>query len=303
MFFSVVIPTYNRLDLLMKVITALKNQTNAPEFEIVVVDDGSEQPTQDAISQISGIHSLFQKNAGPAAARNKGVDAAKGDYIVFIGDDTVPDADFLFQHATVHKQANNNGLLACLGYTQWPKQYTVTPFMDHINNYGAQFGYKLIKDGDLVPFNFFYTSNISLNRQLLIDHPFDVSFPSAAWEDIELSYRLCEAGLKISYNAKAITSHYHPMDIESFSRRQFVVGRSALYFYKKHPHLRNLLAIDGLANYHPISKFRSAIIKMQIQLSQYFSFYKAKSAYNKILSDSYMKGLKEAFSQEGLIEN
>jgi glycosyltransferase involved in cell wall biosynthesis len=298
MFFSVVIPTYNRLELLFKVIAALKEQKNAPEFEIIVVDDGSEETTQQAISRISGIHTLFQKNAGPATARNRGVAAAKGDYLVFIGDDTVPNDDFLFQHATFHKEANFDKLFACLGYTQWPKEYEVTPFMHHINNYGAQFGYKLIKHGDFVPFNFFYTSNISLSRQLLIDHPFDVSFPSAAWEDIELSYRLCELGLKIRYNANAITSHYHPMNIESFSKRQFVVGKSALFFYRKHPYLKNMLAVDGLAKYRPIGKLRSTIINMQIWLSQHFTFYKAKSAYNKLLSDSYMKGLKEAFASE-----
>ena len=66
--------------------------------------------------------------------------------------------------------------------------------MDYINDYGLQFGYKLIRHGEVVPFNFFYTSNISIDRELLVAHPFDTTFPSAAWEDIELAYRLDAQG-------------------------------------------------------------------------------------------------------------
>jgi len=298
MFFSIVIPTYNRLDLLMKVIASLKSQQNAPEFEIIVVDDGSEEQTREAISGIEGVIKIFQKNAGPAAARNNGVNAAKGDYIVFLGDDTVPETDFLFQHALFHEQSGFDKMLACLGYTKWPEEYHVTRFMDHINNYGAQFGYKLIQHGAFVPFNFFYTSNISLSRELLLQYPFDTSFPAAAWEDIELSYRLSQLGLKIRYNANAVTSHYHKMDLESFGRRQYLVGKSAVYFYRKHPELKDMLAIDRLAKYHPLNGVKHAIIKLQIWLSEKISFYRAKSAYNKILTDSYLKGLKEGFEQD-----
>jgi glycosyltransferase involved in cell wall biosynthesis len=290
-----VIPTYNRLPLLRKVIAALQNQTNAPEFEIIVVDDGSEEAVQNAISGIPGIRKIFQQNSGPAVARNKGVSEASGDYVVFIGDDTVPAHDFLFQHASFHKEADYDKFFACLGYTKWPDEYNVTPFMNHINNYGAQFGYKLIRNGAFVPFNFFYTSNISLNRKLLLEYPFDTSFPAAAWEDIELGYRLSQLGLKIRYNANAITSHYHPMDITSFSKRQFTVGKSAVFFYKKHPHLINMLAIDRLSKYHPLRGAKLSLIKFQIWLSGQLKFYKAKSAYNKIITDSYMSGLKEGF--------
>src|SRR3954452_11080156 len=120
--------------------------------------------------------------------------------------------------------------------------------MDYINDYGLQFGYKLIKDGDLVPYNFFYTSNISIDRQLLVDHPFDTTFPSAAWEDIELAYRLNELGLKIRYNAKAVTRHHHPMTIDSFARRQYTVGKSGAIFYQKHPELGHFLGVHELSS-------------------------------------------------------
>src|SRR5947199_137384 len=86
--------------------------------------------------------------------------------------------------------AGDDRLTACLGYTGWPPGERVTAFMDYINDYGLQFGYKLIRDGDIVPFNFFYTSNISIDRLVLGHEPFDTTFPAAAWEDIELAFRL-----------------------------------------------------------------------------------------------------------------
>jgi GT2 family glycosyltransferase len=297
MFFSVVIPTYNRLELLVKVVDALHHQQNAPEFEIIVVDDGSEEKTREAILNINGITKIFQQNAGPAAARNKGVTAAKGDYIVFIGDDTVPEKDFLFQHALFHTEAGLNKMFACLGYTKWPEEYHVTKFMDHINNYGAQFGYKLIKHGDFIPFNFFYTSNISLSRELMLQYPFDTSFPAAAWEDIELSYRLTQLGLKIRYNANAITSHYHKMDIESFGRRQYLVGKSAVYFHQKHPELKDMLAMDRLGRFRPLGGMKLSIIRLQVWLAERLFFYKGKSAFNKLITNDYLRGLKEAFDK------
>src|SRR5213075_3125450 len=114
------------------------------------------------------------------------------------------------------------------------------------NDYGLQFGYKLIRDGEVVPFNFFYTSNISIERELLAGHPFDTTFPSAAWEDIELAYRLDALGLKIRYNARAVTRHHHPMTIDTFARRQYTVGKSGAIFYRKHPELGHFLGVHEL---------------------------------------------------------
>jgi GT2 family glycosyltransferase len=172
------------------------------------------------------------------------VSIARGRFVVFIGDDTVPEPRFLAEHARVHRQSGDDPLLACLGYTGWPRGERVTAFMHYINDYGLQFGYKLIRDGAIVPFNFFYTSNISIDRQLLVDHPFDTTFPAAAWEDIELAYRLDAMGLKIRYNANAVTRHYHPMTIDSFAKRQYTVGKSGAIFYQKHPELGHFLGVQ-----------------------------------------------------------
>ena len=99
-----------------------------------------------------------------------------------------------------------------IGYTRWHPRMRLNPFLRYINEYGLQFGYALIDDPENVPFNFFYTSNVSLPRELLLAEPFDLSFPYPAWEDIELSYRLEKGGMRLVYDRTATVAHDHPTE-------------------------------------------------------------------------------------------
>jgi len=296
MYFSIVIPTYNRLDMLLRVLDALGAQQDAPEFETIVINDGSKDATENVISQRTDITFRTQPNGGPGRARNHGVTLARGRFVIFIGDDTVPEPRFLAEHARVHRNANDDPLTACLGYTGWPHGERVTAFMDYINDFGLQFGYKLIKDGDVVPYNFFYTSNISIDRQLLVDHPFDTTFPSAAWEDIELAYRLNDLGLKIRYNAKAVTRHYHPMTIDSFARRQYTVGKSGAIFYQKHPELGHFLGVHELSSRTLADEKRLARLRRRARLGERFRFLANNDTFEKLMREHYLRGLRDGLN-------
>jgi glycosyltransferase involved in cell wall biosynthesis len=296
-FFSVVIPTWNRLDMLVRVLDALERQQDAPPFEVIVVNDGSKDDTEQVMSRREGITFLTQPNSGPGRARNRGVSVAKGRYVVFIGDDTVPEPRFLAEHARVHRESGNDPLLACLGFTGWPVGERVTAFMDYINDYGLQFGYELIRDGQDVPFNFFYTSNISLDRELLADTPFDTTFPSAAWEDIELAFRLDAKGLRIRYNAKAVTRHHHPMTIDSFARRQYTVGRSGAIFYSKHPELGGFLGVHELESRPLADERQLAWLRRKARLGERFRLLASGPVFEKLMREHYLRGLRDGLAE------
>ena len=113
----------------------------------------------------------------------------------------------------------------------------VTPFMDMVNTEGHQFGYDHMISGADQPFTCFYTSNISIDREILGERPFDPAFSSYGWEDIELGYRLSLRGVRIVYEAGARAGHFHPTDIRSFYRRQLQVGRTHPDILAIHPEL------------------------------------------------------------------
>ena len=296
MFFSVVIPTYNRLEMLMRVLAALEKQKDAPEFEVIVINDGSTDPTENIATMHWDLPLTFrsQPNSGPSAARNHGVTLARGRFVIFIGDDTVPEPLFLAEHARTHEETNNDPLIAALGYTGWPRDERVTAFMRYINDYGLQFGYKLIRDGDTVPFNFFYTSNISIDRELLASHPFDTTFPAAAWEDIELAYRLDALGLKIRYNAKAVTRHYHRMTIDSFARRQYTAGKSGAIFFSKHPELGHFLGAHDptpLANENELAR-----LTKRARWGERLSLLAKHDVFERLMRQHYLRGLRDGLN-------
>jgi glycosyltransferase involved in cell wall biosynthesis len=249
--FSVVIPTFNRLDVLPEVLAALAEQEGAPSYEVVVVDDGSTDGTGEWLAAQplkEPFVALRQANGGPASARNLGVRSARGEIVAFLGDDTVPHKGWLASHAGAHAERQGESLLAVIGYTGWHQRLPLNPFLRYINEYGLQFGYALIKTPEDVPFNFFYTSNVSLSRQALLEEPFDLRFPYAAWEDIELSYRLKQRGMRLVYEPLAQVDHDHPTDLDRFMARQEKAGYSAVVFHLLHEELGPFL---GLSDHGP----------------------------------------------------
>src|SRR5258708_38459 len=87
--FSVIIPTYNRLNFLKHAINSIRGQ-NYDGYEIIVVDDGSIDGTSEYLASLGNeVKWLRQENRGPAAARNVGATKATGSYIAFLDSDDV----------------------------------------------------------------------------------------------------------------------------------------------------------------------------------------------------------------------
>jgi len=247
---SVVIPTHNRLEVLAEVLQALEFQQGAPAFEVVVVDDGSSDGTSDWLRSRAfnlPLRVLTQENRGPAAARNTGVAVAAGRWVCFLGDDTVPSPAWISNHREAHRRRGDDPHLAVIGYTGWHRRMRLNPFLRYINEHGLQFGYALIRDREEVPFNFLYTSNLSMPRDLLLAEPFDLRFPYPAWEDIEVGYRLKKRGMRLVYEPAATVAHDHPTDLARFAARQERAGYCAVVFYRLHPELGSFLGLgpDG----------------------------------------------------------
>jgi glycosyltransferase involved in cell wall biosynthesis len=245
--YSVVMPSHQRGDVVIEVLDALDAQRGAPDFEIVVVDDGSSEAVRRALRAWRGKRPytlLEQPQAGPAVARNRGVGAARGERIALLGDDTVPEPDWLATHAAAHARYGGGDEIAVLGKTCWHRRMRRTLFLDYLNESGLQFGYALIRDPEHLPFNFFAASNISLDRARLLAEPFDESFPYPAWEDTEASYRLTRKGMRMVFEPAALNAHDHPTDYARFARRQERAGYCGVVFYLRHPELVKFVGLE-----------------------------------------------------------
>ncbi len=292
---SVIIPTYNRMDVLPEVLAGLERQEQAPSFEVVVVDDGSTDGTGEWLAgrrfEVS-VDVLSQDNAGPAAARNRGVRHARGGRVAFLGDDTVPSRGWLASHHRACEGHPDRDRLAVLGYTDWHSRVPVRPFQRYINEYGLQFGYALIDQPRDVPFNFFYTSNVSLPASLLRAEPFEQGFPYPAWEDIELSYRLTKSkpGMRMIYSRDATVAHDHPTSLGRFVKRQEKAGYSAVVFYFLHEELGSFLGI-GPEGPPPLpSRWRQLRSEWLARTLQYFPL-RTPRLWENVLRYHYIRGL------------
>lgn len=297
---SIVIPTYNRLDALTRVLEALEGQVTAAT-EVVVVDDGSTDDTWRALQRWRrrlSLVTLQQVNSGPARARNRGTAAATGEVILFLGDDTVPGEGWLATHLEEHR-LHGGEALAVLGYTSFPAQDD-SPFRRFINEFGAQFGYLLIERADRLPFNFFYTSNISLPRQVLQDlGGFREDFPAAAWEDIELAYRAVGRDLRLLYQPKARVEHHHRILPRTFRRRQRTTGRSAAIFAHLHPELGGFLGLGEVAGSGVGNAVWERLLGWAVELGEKVPGGASGRVYDRFLRSAYLAGLAEGLHSRG----
>ena len=250
---SVIIPTRDRPDILARVLAALAPQV-APDDEIIVVDDGSADAP--ALARVVGAPGVggrrrlvsLPSGRGPAAARNAGLQQARGDLILFSGDDTIPAPQLLARHRAVHR-AYPEETVGCLGFVTWDPVLPPTPFMVWLEHGGGQNAYGEIAGRRWIdPSVCCYGANLSCKRSVLEKvGGFDAGhFPSYGWEDRDLGVRLATYDVRLVYEPAARAFHHHAHTVVSWRQRQQGAGRGWVHFVRAHPgHAQIPLAAQG----------------------------------------------------------
>jgi len=231
MFVSIVLPTHNRAQILLRTLALYGHQTGLKDdFEVILVDDASCDETafvvKDAVRTVRYplVTCRLDRNGGPSHARNVALDLAQGELIVFGGDDILPAADFVARHREWHLHRHPEETAAMVGRITWSPEMPPTALLRWLEDKGTQFHYSDMHDGDRVGPDRFYTSNVSVKRALLTRTGQRFNETLRFCEDSEFATRLARDGMTLYFNAAAHAHHLHPTDLASSLRRMRSLG-------------------------------------------------------------------------------
>lgn len=213
---TVVVPAFNRLDLVSRVLDGFAAQRTPFAWEAVVVDDGSEPPAAQIIAERDERFRLIrQPNRGRASAVNAGLAAACGRIMIICDSDIVPAPGFIDDHVAFH--ARNHAVedthLGALGWGVSPPAFA--SFL------GPRANPRIVGVEGEVPWTLWYTDNWSFKRELVDAGivSFDEEFRAWGWEDLELAHRLATRGIRNVATSTARGLHLQYPTFDSLLRK------------------------------------------------------------------------------------
>ncbi|GAA0137165.1 hypothetical protein YSY43_40060 [Paenibacillus sp. YSY-4.3] len=250
---SIVILAYNQQEIIEVCLTSLSRQSlqEGDSFEVVLVDNGSTDGTEELIHQLAVNYPLIYRyipstaQSSRAVSRNQGIVSASGDIVIFLDGDQIPGPGFVAEHLRVHKYADDK---LVIGFRRYMEQGAIA---------GGR-GKTLFDEGRLPPFeederfwlmeqfsenagalrtawHLFFSCNISVRRESLIGAGmFSDGFQGWGLEDSELGYRLEQSGGMFIFNKNALVYHvHHPSE---FNEARYTGWLANLqHFISRHP--------------------------------------------------------------------
>lgn len=236
---SVIIPTYNRKDSLLRALDSLSRQTYPAEcFEVIVVDDGSNDDTAGNFVQRSypfHLNYLRQVNQGATAARNHGAAHSQGEHLVFMDDDIVPGAAtirILIDELVLRQRT------VVLGSLSLPSQLSATsPYARAVDQ-----GRPDQRAEGFVPFQECLTGLLAINKTDFFNLGMfqDPTGGWPNWDDIDFGYRASVAGFRFWRSASAVAEHwdYAAHDLGTACQRLYRASKSAPRLFQRYPALK-----------------------------------------------------------------
>lgn len=228
--FTVVIPSFNRPARLKRCLEALTELKYPRQlFSVIVVDDGSPEPLEPvpaAFADALRVRCVRQRNQGPAAARNHGVQLADDEWIAFTDDDCRPDPLWLNALASEASRAPGAALGGRVINALTGNIYAESSqlLVDYLYDY-----YRGRPEAPA----FFTSNNLAFPAEAFRElGGFDLSFPLAAGEDREVCDRWRRSGRELRFVPQAVVRHEHNLHAKTFLKQHFNYGRGAWQFHQ-----------------------------------------------------------------------
>ena len=232
--YSIIVPVYNRPDEVDELLESLCSQT-LKDFEVVIVEDGSQKPCKDVCDKYANIldlHYYNKENSGPGQSRNYGVERAQGDYVIILDSDVVLPNGYL-EAVNSKLQASNFSVQSFGGpdathpsFTPIQKaiSYSMTSFF---TTGGIRGGKKKLDK--------FYPRSFNMGIRRDIYQELGGFTKMRFGEDIDFSYRIVEAGYQPQLFPEAWVWHKRRTDFRKFFRQVYNSGIARINLEKRHP--------------------------------------------------------------------
>lgn len=238
---SVVIPTHRRPTILSACLEHLERQTVADRIEVIVVSDGHDPATIDAVTGRAWkvpVRFFEIPKSQQGAARNRGTTEAAADLVLFLGDDILLAPGACEAHLGMHDVHPG---CAVLGRIDWDTAVGVTPVMRWLEKTGWQFAFDALEPHahQRVPedaqHRYTYASNLSLPTEVAKTVPFPEGLTEYGWEDVVFGMELKKRGVGLFYAPSARAAHYHRITLEDSLKRMRAIGRTAAIMAARDP--------------------------------------------------------------------
>jgi glycogen synthase len=231
---SVIIPTYNRKDMLRDTLNSLAQQTY-PNFEVIVVDDGSTDGTAEIVEEAFPFPLRFfqQSNQGATAARNLAARQSRADILVFLDDDILLQSDYLTYVIREHATSQNAIVVGTVNI----QCEETTPLSQTLNAALAS-----SQEAEELAFTDVYSNNMSIRREAYFEVGMyhDLGFlGSSSWCDVDLGYRAYQQGFYFRRSIKARCLHrdYFASNLDRYKNRARTSAFQSIRLFQKYPEL------------------------------------------------------------------
>ncbi len=233
MFFSIIIPLYNRPLEIKELLQTLTQQTYT-NFEVLVIEDGSQNPAKEIVESFANqlnIHYFFKPNTGQGFTRNYGFERAKGDYFIIFDSDCLIPENYL---ATVNQKITKNNLDAYGGpdaahHSFTPIQKAISYAMTSVFTTGGIRGKNKNAGGAFHPRSF----NMGLSRKVW--EKIGGFTITRMGEDILYSIAIQQAGFKTALISGATVYHKRRTSFIQFWKQLHFFGRGRINIYTYYP--------------------------------------------------------------------
>ena len=225
--FSVIVCTRNGSRTLEECLVSLEN-LRYPQFEIIVVDDGSTDASRQIIQSHPNIRYLFQEPAGLSIARNTGANHATGEILAYTDDDCVVDRDWLTYLAVAFR----NPQYAAVGGPNIPPPAQNRAQACVIAAPGGP-AHVLLTDttAEHVP-----GCNLAVRKSAFTEVGGFLPKYHAAGDDVDFCWRLMERGMTIGFHPGAMVWHYRRFTVKGYLKQQIGYGKAEGLLLAQHSH-------------------------------------------------------------------